>query len=64
VVSIRQNKSGSTAMTRQSSADSDGISMTNVPPAMMIFFAYRINDENLATGIPAWAMTERPPIRT
>ena len=59
VVSIRQNKSGSTAMTRQSSADTDGITMTNVPPAMMIFFAYRINDENLATGIPAWAMTER-----
>jgi uncharacterized protein (TIGR03435 family) len=46
-------------MTRQSSADSDGITMANVPLFLIVFFAYHINDANLATGIPDWAMTER-----
>jgi uncharacterized protein (TIGR03435 family) len=59
VVSVRQNKSGSTAMTRQSSADSDGISITNAPLARILFYAYQINDASLIAGIPAWAMTER-----
>ena len=59
VVSVRQNKSGSAAMTRQSSADSDGISMTNAPLARILFYAYQINDANLIAGIPAWAWTER-----
>jgi uncharacterized protein (TIGR03435 family) len=59
VVSVRQNKSGSKEMTRQSSADTDGITMTNVPLFLIVFYAYHINDANLATGIPDWAMTER-----
>jgi uncharacterized protein (TIGR03435 family) len=59
VVSVRQNKSGGTAMTRQSSADSDGISITNAPLARILFYAYQINDASLIAGIPAWAMTER-----
>jgi uncharacterized protein (TIGR03435 family) len=59
VVSVRQNKSGSREMTRQSSADSDGINMTNVPLFLIVFYAYHINDANLATGIPDWAMTDR-----
>jgi uncharacterized protein (TIGR03435 family) len=59
VVSVRQNKSGGPEMTRQSSADSDGITMTNVPLFLIVFYGYHINDANLATGIPGWAMTER-----
>src|ERR1039458_8775533 len=47
VVSVRPNKSGSTAMTRQSSADTDDITMTNVPLGAVVFYAYYINNENL-----------------
>lgn len=59
VVSIRQNISGSREMKRQSSADTDEIAMTNVPLALAVYFAYGINNENLLTGIPQWAFTER-----
>lgn len=59
VVSVKQNTSGSRQMTRQSPGNSDGISMTNVPLFMVVFYAYWINDPNLATGFPDWAMTER-----
>jgi len=59
VVSIRQNNSGNRQMTRQSSGTSDGITMTNVPLFLIVFYAYGINDENLATGFPLWAMNER-----
>lgn len=59
VVSIRQNISGSREMKRQSSSDTDEISMTNVPLALAVYFAYQINDENLLKGIPQWAFTER-----
>jgi uncharacterized protein (TIGR03435 family) len=59
VVSIRRNISGSREMTRQSAADTDDITMTNVPLALVVFYAYHINDQNLATGIPEWAWSER-----
>jgi bla regulator protein BlaR1 len=59
VVSIRQNKSGSREMMRQSAADTDSITMTNVPLALVVFYAYWINDPNMITGVPDWAMTER-----
>lgn len=59
VVSIRRNVSGSRQMTRQSAANTDNITMTNVPLAMAIFYAYHINDPNLVTGIPDWAWSER-----
>jgi uncharacterized protein (TIGR03435 family) len=59
VVSIRQNKSGSREMTRQSSADTDNITMTNVPLALVVFYAYWINDPNMIMGVPDWASTER-----
>jgi uncharacterized protein (TIGR03435 family) len=59
VVSIRQNTSGSREMKRQSAADTDEIAMTNVPLAVVVYYAYGINNENLLTGVPQWAFTER-----
>ena len=59
VVSVKRNVSASRQMTRQSSATSDGISMTNAPAFLMVFYAYGINDENLAVGLPEWAINER-----
>jgi uncharacterized protein (TIGR03435 family) len=59
VVSIRRNTSGSRQMTRQSAADTDDITMTNVPLGAVVFYAYYINNENLVTGIPDWAWSER-----
>lgn len=59
VVSVRRNVSGSREMTRQSAANTDGISMTNVPLALVVYYAYFINDQNLVHGIPDWAWTER-----
>jgi len=59
VVSVRRNISGSREMTRQSAADTDDITMTNVPLALALFFAWQINDPNFVAGIPDWAWTER-----
>jgi uncharacterized protein (TIGR03435 family) len=59
IVSIRRNVSGSREMTRQSAANTDDITMTNVPLALVVFYAYGINDPNFVTGIPQWAWTER-----
>lgn len=59
VVSIRRNVSGAHEMTRQSAADTDDITMTNVPLALVVFYAYWINDPNFVTGIPDWAYAER-----
>jgi uncharacterized protein (TIGR03435 family) len=59
VVSIRKNISGSREMKRQSAADTDDITMTNVPLAVVLFYAYWIKDENLLAGIPQWTFTER-----
>jgi uncharacterized protein (TIGR03435 family) len=59
VVSVRRNVSGSREMTRQSAADTDDITMTNVPLALVVFYAYWTNDPNLVTGIPDWIYAER-----
>lgn len=59
VVSVRRNVSGGRQMTRQSAADTDDITMTNVPLAVIVFYAYFINNESLLLGLPDWAMSER-----
>jgi uncharacterized protein (TIGR03435 family) len=59
IVSIRRNTSGSRQMIRQSSADTDEITMTNVPLALVVYYAYNINNENLVSGLPDWAWSER-----
>src|SRR6185312_3417587 len=57
VVSIRRNTSGTHEMTRQSSSNTDSISMTNVPLALVVLYAYWISDPNMIKGLPdqAWA---------
>jgi len=59
VVSIRRNVSGSREMTRQSAANTDSVTMTNVPLALALFYAWQINDPNFIAGIPDWAWSER-----
>lgn len=59
VVSIRRNISGAREMTRQSAANTDDITMTNVPLALVVYYAYFINDENQIHGLPDWTVSER-----
>lgn len=46
-------------MQRQSAADTDDITMTNVPLALIVLYAYWTNDPNLIAGMPDWAWSER-----
>jgi uncharacterized protein (TIGR03435 family) len=59
VVSIRRNTSGTREMTRQSASNTDNITMTNVPLALVVLYAYWINDPNMVAGLPDWAWSER-----
>jgi uncharacterized protein (TIGR03435 family) len=59
VVAIHRNISGGPKMSRQTDANTDGITMTNVPLFMMLYYAFRVNDESLISGFPDWTMAER-----
>lgn len=59
VISIRRNTSGTREMTRQSSSNTDSISMTNVPLALVVLYAYWINDPNMIQGLPDQAWSDR-----
>lgn len=64
VVSIRRNTSGSRQMTRQSASNTDNITMTNVPLALVVLYAYWINDPNMIQGLPESAWSDRYDVTT